>query len=233
MRCTCTVHKCNTLEAEEDVMRRYMIGLLLGVSVCLILGLGLFSQPSLFSANSAPSPTVGTPVAQPSTLLVNQTTLLTVTSRITSSPDHAVVPASVKLEGVDAQGTMVANLGTMHDDGTRGDAVTGDGIFTVQVSLRETTLGTLRLRVAATFRAGPRRITSGTALIPIVTQTNTPPVANAGPDQTVAVGTQVQLDGRKSSDVDGDALHFQWSFLTRPAGSTATLSDLTAVQPTF
>src|SRR5262249_12080060 len=119
------------------------------------------------------------------------------------------------------------------DNGTHGDAMAGDGVFTVQVSFTESTPGTLRLRVAATFRAGPGRVTSAIALVPIVTQTNTPPVANAGPDQTVFVGTTVQLDGSKSSDVDGDTLHFQWSFLTRPSGSTATLSDRTAVHPTF
>jgi hypothetical protein len=35
---------------------------------------------------------------------------------------------------------------------------------------------------------------------------NTPPVANAGPDQTVAVTQTVTLDGSHSTDVDGDPL---------------------------
>jgi len=38
---------------------------------------------------------------------------------------------------------------------------------------------------------------------------NTPPVANAGADQTVFVTQSVQLDGSGSSDVDGDALQFR------------------------
>lgn len=67
--------------------------------------------------------------------------------------------------------------------------------------------------------------------IPVAT--NSPPVANAGPDQTVAVGQSVTLDGSKSSDANGAALHFHWSFLSRPLGSTAVLSDPTAMQPTF
>jgi hypothetical protein len=212
-------------------MRRYTIGLLLGVSVCLALGLGIFSQQSLFSASPAPSPTVGTPVVTPPRIHVNQATLLTVTSRIITDATHSVVPDSVKLESLDTDGHMLKNLGTMYDDGTHGDAVAGDGVFTLQVTLLESTPGTLRLQVAATFRAGPGRIASGVTLVPIVT--NTPPVASAGPDQTVLVGATAHLDGSQSSDVDGDALHFQWTFTAVPAGSLAMLSDPLAVQPTF
>ena len=65
-------------------MSRSRTVLLLSGGLLLILGM-LWGQ-GVFSAVSTPPPTVGTPVAQPSTLVVNQTTRLTVTSRITSSP---------------------------------------------------------------------------------------------------------------------------------------------------
>ena len=66
-----------------------------------------------------------------------------------------------------------------------------------------------------------------------INTTNTPPVANPGSNQTVAVGANVLLDGRNSSDADHDALTFAWSITTRPPGSTAVLSSPNAATPSF
>ena len=62
---------------------------------------------------------------------------------------------------------------------------------------------------------------------------NHPPIADAGPDQTVLVGDVVQLDATGSSDADGDTLTYAWRMRTIPPGSAATLSDATDGHPTF
>ena len=68
----------------------------------------------------------------------------------------------------------------------------------------------------------------------IVTETfNTAPVADAGADQSVRYGQTVQLNGTASSDADGDPLSFSWAFVSRPAGSQATLLNPTGPTPTL
>ncbi|WP_395339910.1 PKD domain-containing protein [Ningiella sp. W23] len=62
---------------------------------------------------------------------------------------------------------------------------------------------------------------------------NTPPVADAGMDDSALVGESVTLNGANSSDADGDAITYSWSFIQRPSGSGATLSDPSSVNPSF
>jgi hypothetical protein len=75
-------------------------------------------------------------------------------------------------------------------------------------------------------------LTSAPSQVTIST-TDVPPVANAGSNQTVTVGSVVSLNGSGSSDLAGNPITFLWSFVSLPTGSTATLSSSTAVNPTF
>src|SRR5690606_6135896 len=76
------------------------------------------------------------------------------------------------------------------------------------------------------------KVDSAPATVVVTPATDVPPVANAGADRNVEVGTRVTLDGRASSDANGDALTNSWT-LSRPAGSQASLSDGTSARPAF
>ena len=57
-------------------------------------------------------------------------------------------------------------------------------------------------------------------------------VANAGPDQSVFIGTFVRLNGVNSTNANGTGLSYTWT-LKKPAGSNATLSNSNVVNPSL
>ncbi|HEY6124071.1 MAG TPA: PKD domain-containing protein [Steroidobacteraceae bacterium] len=59
---------------------------------------------------------------------------------------------------------------------------------------------------------------------------NTPPVANAGANQTVNSGATVTLNGTASSDANGTIASYGW---TQTAGTAVILANPTTSQPTF
>lgn len=62
---------------------------------------------------------------------------------------------------------------------------------------------------------------------------NNIPVADAGSNQTVAMGDTVNLDAIASSDADGDTLTYIWNLAIAPDGSTAVLSSETTQTTSF
>jgi len=66
----------------------------------------------------------------------------------------------------------------------------------------------------------------------VIAAENDAPTSDAGENQMTDFGVAVGLDGSRSQDPNGDALRYSWSFAAAP-GSTAILSDASAINPTF
>lgn len=62
---------------------------------------------------------------------------------------------------------------------------------------------------------------------------NLPPVAEAGRDRDVKVGSQVTLDGRDSYDREGDLISYGWTAAEAPPQSQAELDNPASVTPSF
>ncbi|MDX2153758.1 MAG: PKD domain-containing protein [Bryobacteraceae bacterium] len=75
-------------------------------------------------------------------------------------------------------------------------------------------------------------LTSPASTVTITTNDPLPPVANAGPNQTVPRGATVLLSG-SGTDPQNLPITFAWSLTAKPAGSAATLSSTSVAGPTF
>ena len=69
--------------------------------------------------------------------------------------------------------------------------------------------------------------------IVLVNVGNTSPIAEAGANQDVQVDEEVKLSASGSIDIDGDNLSFIWSFIDKPAASSASISNNNSVNASF
>lgn len=90
----------------------------------------------------------------PASTEVNKEVVVTVEATVTVS--SGALPTSVSLLRYNEQGTLVANLGPMYNDGTHGDRISGDNIFTSQTTIKETTPQAVLLRASAVVQGLPR-----------------------------------------------------------------------------
>lgn len=155
-------------------------------------------------------------------------------------------PAFVTMTAVVANAPPVANAGVLQNvlkgstvilDGSASSDANGDTLtyywtLTSSPPMSTATLSSPRLvkpsfiadragTYVATLRVDDGKITSNPMNVTITaTSTNAAPVANAGVDLHVLSGMDmVTLDGRASSDADGDNLSYKWTFISVPANS--------------
>ena len=135
-----------------------------------------------------------------------------------------MVYAETEERVIDTTSPTVTNNGPATLTITVGDTYTPDfstneGNLVITGTPDTSTAGTYTVTATATDAAGNVGSATQTVIVEEV-PVNQPPVANAGPDQSVAAATQFTLDGTGSQDTDGTIVEWRW---TQTAGDTVTL----------
>ncbi|UCH94401.1 MAG: PKD domain-containing protein [Candidatus Aminicenantes bacterium] len=122
-----------------------------------------------------------------------------------AGPDQTVnVDEEVTFDGSGSyakKGTLVSYEWNFGDGGTASGMI---------VTHTYSSAGTYTATLTVTDSNGKKD--SDTAIITVNDGGNTPPVADAGPDQTVNEGEQVTFDGSGSYDPDGTITSYEWDF---------------------
>jgi len=149
------------------------------------------------------TPVIGTPAASAVTSAGGYQ--VTATSRITTSAgDPVLIPGGVNLLRVD--GAAPAILGAMHDDGLNGDAVAGDGIYTLVFSATTASVGPMQIQVSAAFRGLVRRLKSTAAAVQVAPPTIVSVNPNTG--QQGQQNETVSLTGQNTNWVQGASVAY-------------------------
>ena len=152
-----------------------------------------------------------------------------------AGPDQNVVTgATVTLDGSgshDANGDPITYSWTIFSKPAGSASTLNNGTVANPTFLPDT-VGSYVLRLVVNDGVS-NSVVSEVTITAVAGNINIAPVADAGPDQNVVTGATVTLDGSGSHDANGDPITYSWTMISKPAASSATLSNPLAAQPTF
>ncbi len=133
--------------------------------------------------------------ANPAIVTVGTTTQVKFTAAVTST--SAQVPSGMNLLRISSTGTS-SILTAMRDDGTNGDTIAGDKVFTVLLTLHENQVGTFGLQASVAIRGQLKRALSPVMPFAALAPTSVPVVLPPDPGEagkTTLAGIDSDSDG--------------------------------------
>lgn len=142
------------------------------------------------------------------------------TVKVNAHPIINVSPSSVDISEGDTYGEVEIRSGVTASDAE-------DGIITDQVNYSSNVNTSVPGSYTVIYNVTDADGAAATPAIRTVNviRRNEDPVADISGDTTGEVGTPVQLDGRGSSDPDGDPISYSWSLVSAPEGSSVTIDS--------
>lgn len=188
----------NDYSSPRAVKRRRCRPFAFLTAVCLFFTSSIVVSPSeIFAA-----PVVEAPVAAPAGLNPQGTTDLTVTLRIVrSTTDPTVIGQALYLYRVDANGKNIQTYGRMYDDATNGDAVAGDDVYSLRISISQPPPEGIRIQASVPFMRVLRRAVSPITVIPVILN-NQAPFFTSEPG-TQAIENRIYLYQIEAEDPEG------------------------------
>jgi hypothetical protein len=189
------------------IFTAYILLLTLAVTGCS--GGGNSAPPT-----TAPAPASGAPVANagPDQGNIPQSTLVTLNGSASTNPSGTPLTYAWAFTSIPPGSTAVLANATAISPSFTADRI---GDYIVQLTVNN-----------GTVSSAPDTV--------LISSGNTPPTANAGPDQgSKAPGSLITLNGSASTDPNGNLLTYSWTFISKPATSAAVLVNASSVTPTF
>ena len=189
----------------------------------MILNVELLRPLLIVRDPPAPPETIGQPVVTRASVTISVTgraeagATVEVTASKTVNPTYSVSGTAT----ADAGGNYSATLDLSQARDENGGRI-----------LREDIAGDWRLTANQSVSGKPAFVSSGAATLTISPDVlvDHPPVARAGPDQTVSAGAMVILDGSGSSDPEGEPHTYVWR---QSYGPFVTLINAATAAPSF
>jgi hypothetical protein len=207
----------NTRAAVSLLYRASLLGLLLLVSACggggdAACNAGLGSLVSA-ATNCGPAPN-DAPVAKTGTIQnVSVDTVVILDGSASSDPNKDLITYKWEITSKPAGSSAILDSDASAKPSFKADL---PGSYSVKLVVNDGKL----LSAAATATV-------------VASLNNSAPVAKAGSAQSVAVLTEVMLDGTGSLDADGNLITYKWAIVSKPAGSEAVLKFPTTPIPKF